>query len=439
MTSEKWGRPLARLIGAGMMLTTALLGTAAAQDPVEIRIMAVDAYANSWQNNLVPKFNEVYPNIKVTIDATPGAEMLAKMMLDAVDPNPVYDIVLADDPWVPQLAEIGALKDLKGPEIAAMTDPGYDWDDFNATPLAAGEWKGGQYAVPVRSNMLLMFYNRALYQKAGVPEPTPALTWDEFFEQAPKLVQDTDGDGKVDAWALTTFFIRDTLTPTIWQTIMNSNGGQLLDDNGKPAFASEAGVNALNVQKRLLDYAPPGALSHGFSESLQAFRQGQAAVLFTWGSVYKATVLDATVSKLTNGEVGIQTLPVGSVSAGAHRGIWNAGISAKTEHLEEAWTFLQWLTSKEGERVNAATVGSFPARKSTLASDPVEEWLRPVYATLQQAYTVAAEGKMWRIRSPKSDATQQVQADEIARALAGQATPEEALKVAAEQIEAILE
>jgi multiple sugar transport system substrate-binding protein len=436
---SKAARPLTAWIGAGMMLATALTGTALAADPVEIRIMAVDAYAQTWQKLLVPKFNEAYPDIKVTIDSAPGAQMLAKMMLDAVDPNPTYDIVLADDPWVPQLAEIGALQDLRGPEVTALTDPGYDWDDFNATPLAAGEWQGHQYAVPVRSNMLLMFYNRALYKKAGLPEPTPALTWDQFFEQAPKLVLDTDGDGKTDAWPFTTFFSRDVLTPTVWQAILNSNGGKLLDDNGKPAFNNEAGIKALETQKRLLEIAPPGALSHGFSESLSAFRQGQAAVMFTWGSVYKATALDPSVSKLAKGDLGIQTMPVGSVSASTHRGIWNAAISSKTQHLKEAWTFLQWLTSKQGEQINVATTGSFPARKSTLASAPPEEWLVPVYAALQQAYDVAAKGKMWRIRSPQSDATQQVQADEDARVLAGQATPEEALKEMSDKITEILQ
>lgn len=432
-------RSIGRWIGLGAIMSAAMAGTALAQDQVEIRIMAVDAYAQTWQNVLVPKFNEAFPDIKVTIDSTPGVEMLAKMMLDAVDANPVYDIVLADDPWVPQLADIGALVDLKGPEIAAMTDAAYDWDDFNATPLAAGEWQGGQYAVPVRSNMLLMFYNRALYAKAGVPEPTPALTWDQFLEQAPKLVQDTDGDGKVDAWAVDSFFVRDTLTPTVWQAIMQSYGGPMVDDKGMPAFNNEIGVKALELQKQLLDYAPPGALSHNLAESLQAFRQGQVATIFSWGSVYRATALDPKISKLTNGELGMQTMPVGTTLGGTHRGIWSAGISSKTEHLKEAWTFLQWLTSKEGERINASSVGSFPARKSTLTSEPADAWLVPVYATLQQAYDVAAEGKMWRIRHPRSDATQQVQADEISRALAGQVSAEEALGVAAEQITGILQ
>lgn len=428
-------------VAASLILAATPLATGFAQDgpgtpenPVEVKIMANEAFANYWQTTLVPEFNKQFPNIHVRLDGVPYTELLAKMMLDATSPSPEYDILMTDDPWVPQLASIGALKDLKGEEIAAITAEDYDWDDFNTAPLAAGEWQGKQYAVPVRSNMLLMFYNRDLYDKAGVAEPTPELTWEQFFENAPKLVQDTNGDGKVDTWAIDTYFVREPLTPTIWQAILNANGGSLLDDEGKPAFANDVGVAALEAHKRLLDYAPPGALGHGFSESLQAFRQGLTANMITWGSVYKSTAVDPQTTTLSTEQVGIQVLPAGSAMAGTHRGIWTAGLSSKTENAEAAWTFLQWLTSKQGEAVNAALVGSFPARKSTLESEPDEAWLVPVYETLQQAYDVAEEGHMWRIRSPKSDAAQQVLADEVARALAGQASAQEALDTASKRI-----
>ena len=413
-------------------------GLGTADDPVEIRIMANEAFANTWQTLLVPEFNKAYPNVRVVFDGVPYTELLAKMMLDATSPNPEYDILLVDDPWVPQLAEIGALVDLKGEKVAALTGDDYDWDDFNAAPLAAGEWQGVQYAVPVRSNMLLRFYNRTLYEEAGLSAPTPEQTWDEFFADAEKLVRDADGDGKDDRWAIDTYFVRESLTPTIWQSILNANGGSLLDESGSPAFANEIGAKSLETHKRLLDYAPPGALGHGFSESLQAFRQGLVANMFNWGSVYKSTAVDPKSTTLTVDEVGIQVLPVGDAQAGAHRGIWIAGVSSKTEELEASWAFLEWLTSKEGESINASLVGSFPARKSTLNGEPAEPWLGPVYETLQQAYDVAAKGKMWRIRSPKSDAAQQILADEIARGLAGQASAEEALDTAAGKIEKVL-
>ena len=413
-------------------------GLGTPEQPVEVRMIANEAFANQWQTLMVPEFNKAYPNIKVTIDGVPYVELLAKTMLDATGPTPTYDILIADDPWVPQLAEVGALADLKSAEFAGWTAADYDWADFNAAPLAAGEWKGVQYGVPLRSNMLMMFYNRALYEKAGVPEPTPALTWAEYLEQAPKLVRDTNADGKPDAWAVDTYFVREPLTPTIWQTIMNSNGGRLLDDNGKPAFNSEAGIAALETHKKLLDFAPTGAVSHGFSESLQAFRQGVVATMFNWGSVFKGSAIDPKTTTLKPEQVGIQVMPVGSTGPGAHRGIWNGTVSAKSEHKQAAWAVVQWLSSKQGEAWHAANLGVFPARKSTLASEPSEAWLKPVFAALQQAYDASEKGQMWRIRHPRSDAAQQILADEVSRAMAGQATAAEALQTAADKIEKVL-
>ncbi|MCO5070474.1 MAG: sugar ABC transporter substrate-binding protein [Rhizobiaceae bacterium] len=422
---------------AGAKAQDAGLGTP--EQPVEVRMIANEAFANQWQTLMVPEFNKSYPNVKVTIDGVPYVELLAKSMLDATGPSPTYDIIIADDPWVPQLAEVGALLDLKSPEVQAWTDADYAWDDFNAAPLAAGEWKGVQYGVPLRSNMLMMFVNKALYEKAGVPVPTPDLTWDQYLEQAPKLVQDTDGDGKVDAWAIDTYFVREPLTPTIWQTIMNSNGGQLLDDNGKPAFNNEIGVAALETHKKLLDFAPTGAVSHGFSEALQAFRQGLVATMFNWGSVFKGSAIDEKTTTLKPEQVGIQVMPAGSTGPGAHRGIWNGTVSAKSEHPQAAWAVLQWLSSKEGEAWHSANLGVFPARKSTLAATPAEPWLVPVFAALQQAYDAAEKGEMWRIRNPRSDAAQQILADEVSRALAGQVSAAEALQVAADKIEKVLD
>lgn len=411
------------------------LGTAEA--PANVRMIANEAFAKQWQTGMVPEFNKKFPHIKVTIDGVPYAELLAKSLLDVTGASPTYDIIIADDPWIPQLAQTNALLDLKK-DAAAWTDKDFDWADFNAAPLAASEWRGVQYGVPLRSNMLLMFVNKTLYKKAGLPEPTTKLTWDEYFAQAPKLVQDLNGDGKPDAWAIDTYFARDALTPTIWQTILNSNGGALLDKDNKPAFNNEKGVKALQAHIDLLKYAPPGAVSHGFNESLQAFRQGQVATMFMWGSVFKGTAVDAATTTLTPDQVGIQAMPAGSAGPGAHRGIWSGAITNKSKNQRAAWALLQWLSSKEGEVWHANALGVFPARKSTLASKPESAWLVPVYAALQQSYDAAQAGQMWRPRLPKSDAVQQALADETARAISGQATAEQALKNAATRIERLL-
>lgn len=408
------------------------LGTPEA--PVSIRMIANDAFAKMWQTVLIPEFNKLYPHIKVTIDGAPYAEQLTKTLLDLTGANPNYDVICTDDPWTPQLAQAGALLDIRK-EAAAWTDPHFDWEDFYAAPLAASEWKGVQYGVPLRSNMMLMFYNRTHYRKAGLPEPTPKLTWTEYMAQAPKLVQDLKGDGKINAWAIDTYFARDQLTPTVWQTILNAHGGKLLDENGKAAFNTKEGVAALQLFVDLLKYAPPGAKSHIFNEELQAFRQNQLATMFMWGSVYRGVAVDPTITTLKPEDVGVQVMPVGSVRAGTHRGIWSGVISKRTSHPAAAWRLLQWMSSKEGERFSANVTGGFPARKSTLSTQPDNAWLLPVFTTLKQAYETAEAGQMWRPRLAKSDAVQQILADEVALATAGDNSAEEALKRAAARID----
>lgn len=436
----------ALVVGASLATTFGLSGAARAQQaglgtpdkPIELRLSANESFANQFQTVVVPEFNKSFPNVRIKIDGIPYVEYLAKAMLDATSPEPLYDVVIADEPWVPQLAETGGFLNLRSPEVAAWTAPDYDWADFYEAALAASEWKGVQYGVPLRSNLLLLFYNRTLYKKAGVPEPTPATTWAEFMASLPKLVQDTNGDGKVDAWGIDTYFIREPLTPTIWQTIYNSNGGKMFDAANKPTFNNAVGAAALETHKELLKYAPPGALGHGFSESLQAFRQGQVANLFNWGSVFKATAIDAATTTLKPAEVGLQVLPVGSASAGSHRGVWNGLVGARGKNRQAAWAFLQWLSSKQGEQWYTNELGIFPARKSTLSSTPKAEWLVPVFAALRQGFEVVGKGQMWRLRHPRSDAAQQILADETARALAGQITPAEALKISSDKIARVI-
>lgn len=414
-------------------------GLGTADKPIQLRMIANSAFSAQWQSTMVPEFNKKFPHIKVQIDGIPYNEQLAKIMLDITGDKPTYDLYAIDDPWVPQVAETKQLIDLKK-DAAAWTAADYDWADFNAAPLAASEWKGGQFGVPLRCNMLLRFYNRTHYSKAGLPEPTPAQTWLEFRAQAPKLVQDVKGTGGVNAWAISTYFTRDSLTPTIWQAILSSYGAELIDLQGKPGFNNAAGNTALQTHIDLLQWAPPGAKAHGFTESLQAFRQGQTANMFQWGSVYKGTAVDPNTTTLKPEEVGIMVMPVGNPASGAgrpgtHRGIWNGCVSKKSPNQQAAWALLQWLSSKDGEFFHASVVGAFPARKSTLARPPAEAWQVPVFKTLQNAYEVAAAGRMWRARSAKSDQAQTILADETARAFNGEVKVAEALANAARKIE----
>ena len=83
------------------------------------------------------------------------------------------------------------------------------------------------------------------------------------------------------------------------------------------------------------------------------------------------------------------------------------------------------------------TFGSFPSRKSSLASTPQNAWMVPVLKTLQSAYDAADKGQMWRVRSTESNAIQVILANETSAAVQGQISASEALKVATQQINAL--
>jgi ABC-type glycerol-3-phosphate transport system substrate-binding protein len=61
--------------------------------------------------------------------------------------------------------------------------------------------------------------------------------------------------------------------------------------------------------------------------------------------------------------------------------------------------------------------------------------MSPVFKTLQSAYDVAAEGQMWRPRSPQSNAIQEILADQTSAAVNGQKSSKDALAKAKTQIE----
>lgn len=413
------------------------LGLTLAQGSVTIYGLVNDAFARIWQDELVAEFREEHPNINVVIDGVPYGDQLPRQMLEITSRPPNYDFFVTDDPWLPQLASTGLLADVA--DLGATTDADYGLDDFFPGALAAGAWDGTQYAIPVRSNLLLMFYNRALFEAAGVPEPGADYSWDDLMADLPRLVRDTNGDGSPDVWGIATYFGRDQLTPTIWQAILNSNGGQLLDENLAPAFNTEIGAAALETHIAMTEFGPPGAKTYGFTDTLEAFRQGRVAIMFNWGSVFQGAAVNPETTTLTPDIVGIAPLPGGSaVSRSSHRGIWTGTVLDTSENRDAAWTFLRWVTSREGERWAGANIGQFPARASTLQGEPAQPWLVPVYAAIQAGYEAIGAGGMWRPRLPESDGVQRILALHHSRAMNGEVTPAQALTDAEAEIRQFL-
>ncbi|HEX5807179.1 MAG TPA: extracellular solute-binding protein, partial [Anaerolineales bacterium] len=171
---------------------------------------------------------------------------------------------------VAQLAARGVLKPF-GPEAMAVL--GEDLTgDFPEDLWSAGEYKGERYAIPLDVHPLMLFYNKELFEQAGI-EPPGAEPWTNAeFEDALAKLEAID----VTPLAMGTNFEAETL----WVALLRQYGGSLTDAEGTTAtYNSEAGVRALEKVKELHDTYTPDISGTGDPE-VNLFKQGNVGMVF---------------------------------------------------------------------------------------------------------------------------------------------------------------
>jgi multiple sugar transport system substrate-binding protein len=197
-----------------------------------------EADAQATLEKLAKEFSAAHPN--VTIKVSPGAPstdaLLQKVQAGfAADTYP--DVTYAFGSWAAALGDSGHALDVS----SRITEPDVRWQEFDKVAQETASPGGKTIGFPAISDNLVVIYNPALFAKAGVPEPTPDWTWDQFRTAAKKI-----SDPAVGTYgsAYSVVGSEDTtwhLWPLLWQ-----NGGQVLSPDNKHAlFNSPAGVKAL--------------------------------------------------------------------------------------------------------------------------------------------------------------------------------------------------
>ena len=97
------------------------------------------------------------------------------------------DLVQLDQHLVPVFGPKGALQEI-GPTLAALKfDANSVYDVQNIT-----HWEGKRHGLIIQLNVNTWVYNQTAFQEAGVKEPTPAWTWDDFLDSAKRLHRPQD-------------------------------------------------------------------------------------------------------------------------------------------------------------------------------------------------------------------------------------------------------
>ena len=203
-------------------------GGAGAQAPADrISFMVFgDAAERAAYERLVAGFTQRHPQVQIALVHVPGqGDYRKRLGVDFAAGTPA-DIVLLNYRRYAAFAAKGVARAPRTLPGAQHGDPGAD---FYPQAMEPFRWHGTLMCIPQNLSSLVVYYNRDLFDRAGVSRPTDDWTWDDFLHAARALTRDTKGSGRIDQYGLGTEVSLFRLAPFVWQ-----NGGELVDRTAAP-------------------------------------------------------------------------------------------------------------------------------------------------------------------------------------------------------------
>ncbi|MFP8953477.1 ABC transporter substrate-binding protein [Natrialbaceae archaeon A-arb3/5] len=299
-----------------------------------------------------------------------------------------YDLFLCLSDWLPAAADAGDLRPLD--EFVRETPPA-GWPEGWADSMRQlVTYEGTTYGVPYHDGPELFHYRedlfesvaeqRAFREQYGRPLSVPR-TWEEFLEVAEFFTRPEE-----ELWGTVVAALPDGHN-NVYDFLIQlwSRGGQVLDENGTPAFDSEAGLVALTYYHDLIhehEVAPPESVELESVEAGQFYADGKAAMMWNWAGF--GAMAEAEASAVF-GHTNYGLIPRAGTDAGEHTSLtvlYGLTIPAGSEHPELAYDFIRHATTPESDKITTLE-GASGTRFST--------WRDPEILRTNSFYSVAEE------------------------------------------------
>jgi len=139
-------------------------------------------------------------------------------------------------------------------------------------------------------------------------------------------------------------------------TMVNTYGGTWFEKDWTPKLTAPEFKDATNFYVNLVrQYGEPGASQAGFTECLNTFGQGKAAMWYDATSA-AGTLEDPNASKVA-GKVGYAYAPVNKTKASGWLWAWAWAMPKTTKKADSAWKFISWATGKDYEKLVGEKLG----------------------------------------------------------------------------------
>ena len=356
----------------GLMVSVGAIAGAKAQTvEIEYWQYVFDARVKAM-TELIKRFEAANPNIKVKQTTFPYADYQTKIAA-AVPAGQGPDVVQLYYGWLDNFVGAKFIQPL--PRDAFPHDViEKEFYPIVQTMKRAGEY----YGLPTAVRTLALFYNKKLFQEAGLDPNKPPQTLDEYLEAAKKTVKRDAAGNMLSAGAVIDMPGQDLHW---WREVLlrQMGGKPYSDDNKTVAYDSEAGAKALNWYADLQRVHKVGQA--GFMDEGQAaFRAGRAAM--TVDGSFRLGAFGG----IKNFEWGVTELPASADGKRSNfASYWVNAITAKPTgaKLEAAKKFMAFTTSPEAMQVWLDMVGELPARKA--AAETPANLAHPIYGPFLKA------------------------------------------------------
>ena len=351
-------------IVAGVLALGSSMAAVSARADVEIEYWQYFFEARvTAMDTLIKNFEEANPGITVKTNQFPYADYRTKVAA-AIPAGEGPDVVQLFYGWLNDYVDAKLIQPLP---TDAFPIESIDKEFF---PMVQAMKRDGQYmALPTAVRSLALFYNKRLFDEAGIDAPPTNL--DELVDMAKKLTK-RDGAGNLTQEGLTSGM---TAQDHHWwrEVLVRQFGGQpYSDDLTTVAYDSEAGLKALEWYVAL-DQEHGVTDSTFMDEPQAAFKAGRAGMHID-GSFRIGALNDTRGLKW-----GVAELPVGPDGTQSnYSSYWVNAVTSKAqgEKYDAALKFMAYITSDEAMQIWLDTVGELPAKPSAALteknqSDPI--------------------------------------------------------------------
>src|SRR5512145_164903 len=340
-TGDNSASPAAPTAATGGTAPTAATGdatpAAATGEPITLKMTVWDIAKTPYLQPMIDAYQAKHPNVKIEmleISSTDYQDKLSVMLSGGDD----TDILTVKD--IPGYSAM-----LTRNQIVPLNDyVKADGVDLSAYSGAAEEltYNNSIYALPFRSDIWILYYNKDLFDKAGVPYPTNDITWAQYDALARKL---TSGSGADKVYGTHYHIWRSTVQ---LPTVQDGKNKIISTDYTfmKPYYDM---VVAMQKDGIVQDF---GSLKAGNIHYSGVFKNLQVAMAHM-GSWFIGMLLKAKEAGEINFNWGIAKFPhAGGVAAGTTDGtLTSLAINANSKHKDAAWDFIRFYSGPEGAKV----------------------------------------------------------------------------------------